>query len=118
MSDKQDKVAQLCAKLGFDPVKSPTGDAKVLASVIEEIQNERAVKVRGQLKELLGKAMEIRAAIDKAKKAFDKEIQKHEKELGKILSDVERLASGKDSAPEGEGDEAAVAAPADAKPAE
>ena len=110
MSDQNiDKVAALCTRLGFAPARQPTGDGKVLASVIEEIQKERETKVRGQLKELMVKAMDVRTTIDKARKAFDGESRKYEKELGKILNEIDRLASGK-PAPEATEEEPAPAA--------
>lgn len=90
-----DKVQQLVEKLGFDPAKSPTGDASILADVVKEIQEERAKEVKGKVKELLIQAITIRKQIDDAKKKFEKEVQKFEKELGKVLGDLERLASGK-----------------------
>ena len=86
----QDKSAALVALLtsivGFDPAKQPTGDKDVLAEVVAEVQKERKDKARGVIKELVVKAMEIRAKIDKSVKAFERERSKDEKDLGKIMT--------------------------------
>lgn len=109
-SPQSPKVIALIQKLGFDPAKQPTGDARILSKVMDKIKAEREALVEKQVEDLVRKLMEIRQTMDKAKKEFDKQYQKHEKEVAKLLTDLDRIASG------GADDPPPEDAPAEAKP--
>lgn len=105
----QSPAAKLTTLLGFNAArKSLPVTQEIFKEVLSEVTDERRKAAKGQVKELLTKAMDLHSQAAVAEKKFNQEKAKFEKELGKLINQIQSLIAGKE--PEETTDQPAEAA--------